>query len=142
MKNPQTTAQELYKTFKLSAFRTVAESACCAFTLMWCLHMEPISDYEAIQTVREMISAGALKKDCTVKWYDAVKYLTGRPLKGVDFVPVTDIKEIKDRAPVLYKAGNSYHWVGVENGEIKFNSLEYSKSVTTGKPVEARILKF
>lgn len=147
MKNPQTTAQELYEVFKIPMFKPIADSACCVLTLMWCLHMEKLTDFEAIEKTHEMIKAKAIKSDCTVKWYDAVEYLTGRPLRGVEFKDISSLKGIKERTPVLFRAPTddpdkpSEHWVGVENGRIRFNALVYSKTVATGKPAEARILK-
>ena len=147
MTHPQTIAKEIYQAFRIPMFEPIADGACCILTLMWCLRMDKLTDYQAIQTVHEMIYANAIKGDCTVKWYDAVKWLTGRPLRRVDFKNIKSIKNIKERTPVLFRAENPddpenpfFHWVGVEDGEIRFNSLAYSRTIETGKPVECRVL--
>lgn len=140
MKNPQTLAEELYKHFPTPALKSIRDYACCAFTLMWCLGIEP-DDTHAIITVSDMIKAGVLDVDCTVYWQPAVEYLTGRKVT-VEFVNITDIKKIKDRTPVRYVYKGKSHWIGVENGKIAFNSLTYSNCVENGKPDTMRVLKF
>lgn len=144
MKYPQDLAIKLNNAFPGEDLKAIAGNGCLAFVLMWCLGIEP-DDAEAVCMVQRMRKAQALKSDCTVMWYKAVPYLTGRELLGIDFVKVTSLKGIKERTPVLMaKPGNPSgvgHWVGVEKGQIKFNPKQYSENVEKGRPVEMRVLK-
>ena len=145
MKNPQTLAEELAQMFPNTDMKIISENACCILTLMWCLYIEP-DDIEAIKIVQNMRLKNIIKSDCVVIWKDAVRYLTGRELKGVEFTKIKSLKGIKERTPVLMACdGNAEgvgHWVGVQNGRIRFNSKKYSKNVAEGKPVEMRKLIF
>lgn len=138
MKNPQTLAEELYQRFHDAKLKSIKDYACCAFTLMWCLGIEP-DDVDAVMTVADMIDNKVLDSDCTVYWSTATKYLTGRTCT-VDYVSISSIKGIKERTPVKYSYNGKSHWVGVENGRIKFNSLKESVCVNKGKPVTKRVL--
>ena len=143
MKNPQTLAEELYSQFPNEKLRNIKDFGCCAFTLLWCLGIEP-DDAKAILTLGQLIDFKAIEEDCTVIWAKACQYLTGRNL-NVEFKNITSIKDIKKRTPVKYERvdenGKKHaHWVGVENGKIGFNSLKTSLCVNKGKPVTARIL--
>ena len=144
MKNPQTLAEELNKEFPNPDLEMIGANACCALVLMWCLGIEP-DDLEAIRTVQRMRKVQVLRNDCVVYWYKAVPFLTGRELENVEFKKITSLKGIKTRTPVLMaKPGNAEgvgHWVGVENGRIRFNPKKYSVNVAEGKPVEMRVLK-
>ena len=140
MKNPQTLAEKFNKLFPNKKLENIAKYGCCAFVLLWCLGIEPDDDAEAILIVADLIDKKKIKEDCTVKWVDAVKYLTGRTVTAVDFNKIKVIGNIKERTPVLFTCGKNSHWVGVENGEVKFNSLKYSNCVTNGKPAESRVL--
>lgn len=147
MTHPQSVAKEIYKAFKIPMFKPIADGACCIFTLMWALGLDTLSDYEAIQKVHELIYSRKIKGDCTVKWYDAVPALIGKPLRSVAFKDIKSIGSIKERTPVLFRAFNPdnpdkplEHWVGVQDGVIRFNSLMYSRTIETGYPAEARIL--
>lgn len=142
MKNPQTLAEKLYQQFPSRKLKSIKDYACCAFTLMWCLGYEP-DDTEAILTVGYMIDKKVIDADCTVYWAQAAEYLSGRKLT-VEFKDIKDPKELKalkDRTPVKFSYNGKSHWVGVEEGKVKFNSLEKSVCVDKGKPVTARILK-
>lgn len=152
MKNPQTLAEKLYQQFPTAKLKSIQKFACCAFTFMWCMGIEP-DDAEAIITVGYMIDKGVIDPDCTVYWNKVSEYLSGRKCK-VEFIDITDpkqIKKIKERTPVKFertyfdKNGNkqkSEHWVGIENGKIAFNSLEKSLTVAEGKPVTMRKISF
>lgn len=139
MKNPQTLAEKLYKCFPCAKLKSIKDYACCCFVLMWCLGYEP-DDNEAIMTVSDMIDKKIIDPDCTVYWGAVTRYLTGREC-SVEFEACSTIKGIKNRTPVKYSYNGHSHWVGVENGKIKFNSLENSVCVSKGKPVTKRILK-
>ena len=145
MKHPQTLAKELNKMFPNPDLEIIGDNACCAFVLQWVLGIEQ-DDLDAIKTVQNMRNKKKIGKDCTVYWYDAVPYLIGRPLKEVKYSNITSLKGIKKRTLVLMaKEGNAKgvgHWVGVENGRIKYNPLEYSVNVAEGRPVEMRELVF
>lgn len=141
MKHPQTLAEQIYQQFPTMKLKSIKDYACCAFTLMWTLHVEP-DDAEAILTVGRMMDKGAIDVDCTVYWDKAARFLTGKGV-AVQFVDITDpkeLKKIKERTPVKFSYNGKSHWVGVENGRVKFNALEKSLCVTKGKPVTARIL--
>ena len=139
MKNPQTLAIELNKDFPNPRMKAIGDWACCAFTLLWCLGIEP-DDITAIQTVSDLMKDGALDNECTVYWADCIENLTGRKLKKLEKVPITSIKKIKGRTPVRYTFNGKGHWVGVENGRIAFNSLKESDCVSKGKPTEMRVI--
>ncbi|WP_443097220.1 hypothetical protein [Treponema succinifaciens] len=140
MKHPQSLAAELYSHFQAKNLKSIKEYGCCAFVLMWCLGIEPDDDAEAVMTVDSLIQAKALKEDCTVKWAEAIRQLTGREMRAVDFVNITSILHIKDRCPVRYDHNGKSHWVGVENGKIAFNPLKRSVCVESGKPSTMRII--
>ncbi|MBQ1778235.1 MAG: hypothetical protein IIZ93_08795 [Acidaminococcaceae bacterium] len=142
MKHPQTLAEQIYQQFPTMKLKSIKDYACCAFTLMWTLHVEP-DDAEAILTVGRMMDKGAIDVDCTVYWDKAARFLTGKGA-AVQFIDITDpkeLKKIKDRTPVKFSYNGKSHWVGVENGRVKFNALEKSLCVEKGKPVTMRIIK-
>lgn len=138
MKHPQTLAERLNEHFPNKKLKTIKDYACCIFTLMWCLGIEP-DDAEAILTVSKLMDKGIIDEECTVYWQKAIEHLSGRQAT-VDFVNITDIKKIKARTPVRYVYGKIGHWVGVENGKIKFNSLSYSNCVENGRPETMRVI--
>ena len=140
MKHPQSLATELYKHFPTSNLKAIKDYGCCAFVLMWCLGIEPDDDAEAIMMVDSLIQAKALEEDCTVKWAEAIKRLTGKEMKAVDFVNIKYIFHIKKRSPVRYDYNGKSHWVGVENGKVAFNPLKFSVCVENGKPSTMRII--
>lgn len=139
MKNPQTYCTQIKKTLTPERLDTIGKYACCAFTLLWCLHIDP-EDFHAIELVSDMIDAGVIEKDCTVHWIEAVKFLTGRECT-VEFKDIKELRGIKDRTLVRYDYKGKSHWVGVEKGMICFNSLEESQCVEKGRPVTARIIR-
>lgn len=139
MKNPQTLAEKLYEKFHDPKLKSIADYACCAFTLMWCLGIEP-DDAEAIITVADLIDKKIIDPDCTVYWNPMTKYLTGRTCE-VEYKNISSLRGIKERTPVKFSYNGKSHWVGVENGKVKFNSLSYSFCVDKGKPVTMRKLK-
>ena len=139
MKNPQTLAEELNTHFETKNLRNISKYGCCAFVLLWCLGIEP-DDVKAIMKLDDMINHKVLKEDCTVKWVEAVKYLTGRELTSIDFVDTKIIGNIKERTPVRFDYNGKSHWVGVENGKVCFNPLVYSNCVTHGRPGSKRVL--
>lgn len=144
MNNPQELAKELNKVFPNEDLKVIADNACLAFVLMWCLGYDP-DDINAIMYVQKMRRANVIKKNCAVLWYEAVPYIAERELESVEFVKISSLKGIRKRTPVLFaKPGNEDgvgHWVGVENQKIKFNPLKYSQNVAMGSPVEMRVLK-
>lgn len=140
MKAPQTLAIELSEYFNDKRLKSVADYGCCALVLMWCLGIEPDEDVDAVLKVIDMIKKKKIDEDCTVKWADAVKFLTGRTLESVDFIDTKVIGNIKERTPVRFDFQGKSHWVGVENGVIAFNPLKYSNCVTYGRPATKRIL--
>ena len=140
MKNPQTLAEELYKHFPTPKLRSIRDSACCAFALMWWLGID-CSDIEAIMTVSDLIKSHALDEDCTVIWSLCIKQLTGREMESLEKRKIKTIKNIKEKTIVKYTRGSYSHWVVVEQGNVVFNSLAASRCVNEGQPTEARIIK-
>lgn len=139
MRTPQSLAIEVKDTIPPERLESIGRYGCCAFVLLWCLGIEP-DDMDAIKTVNSMINAGVIEKDCTVKWLEAAQYLTGRKIT-VEFKDIKELKGIRGRTPVRYDYKGKGHWVGVENGMIKFNPLVYSQCVEKGRPTTARIIK-
>ncbi len=139
MDHPQTKAEEISKNITPQRLEAISRYGCCAFVLLWCLGIEP-DDYQAIETVNDLIKAKAIEEDCTVKWVEAAEHLTGRKIT-VEFKDIKDLRGIKNRTPVRYDYKGKSHWVGVENGMIKFNPLVYSQCVDKGRPVTARVIK-
>lgn len=140
MDHPQTFAEELYRHFPTTKLKMIKENACCAFTLLWYLGIDPM-DITAILTVSNLMDKHALDVDCTVYWAECVKALTGRTLLSLEKKPIKSIKDIKEKTIVKFSRGKLGHWVGVENGRVVFNSLNFSRCVEEGTPTECRILK-
>ena len=140
MKHPQTLAEELYKHFPTQKLKSIKEYACCAFTLIWWLGIDP-SDIDAIMLISDLMNKKALDDECVVYWADCIKQLTGRDLESLEKKKITTIKNIKEKTIVKFTRGNCGHWVGVENGKVVFNSLSFSRCVEEGKATECRIIK-
>jgi hypothetical protein len=138
VKNPQSTCEKLANIGE-QQLKAIADYGCCAFTLLWCLGIEP-DDEKAIETIARLMNVKALDEECLVYWDKCVFYLTGRHCE-VEEQKISTIRNIKERTPVLYEYNGKAHWVGVENGEIAFNSLIKSVCVEKGVPTQARILK-
>ena len=138
MKNPQTLARQLQDIPTKERLSVIYNNACCAFVAMWALGIE-VDDITAINYVSRMIDAGVLHKDCTVKWRNLASFFG--IVADVEFMDITTIKGLKGRVPVRYDYNGKSHWVGVENGKIKFNPLENSVCVKNGNPTTARIIK-
>lgn len=135
MKYPQEIAKKISKNIQI-----IADEGCLAFTYMWCLGLDP-DNAEAIELVSDAIDAGKITKKDGVLAEPFIAYLTGRKVT-VTKANIESIKEIKKRTPVWYTIdGKTGHWVGVENGKIKFNSILNSKNVAQGKPRQIRIIK-
>ena len=141
MRNPQTLAMELYNHFPSKKLKAIKDFGCCAFVLLWCLHIEPENDVDAILILDDLIHKKAIKADCTVKWADAIKRLSGRTMESIKFEDITIISNIKERTPVRFDYNGESHWVGVENGKVAFNPLIFSNCVTYGKPATKRVFK-
>lgn len=137
MKYPQTIAEKIAKNIQ-----TIADNACCAFTALWVLGLDP-ENAEAIEIVSDAINARVIESDCTVIWKPFVKWLTGRDVEVEfrDIKSLNDIKNEKYRILVRFNYGKNSHWVGVYKGKIEYNSLINSVCVTKGKPTTCRIIK-
>lgn len=136
MNHPQTTAVQFSKIKHLDS---IAKYGCCAMVALWCIGIEPDNDIETIKILNDAIENGALDKDCVVNWDAFLNFVTGKHF-DVEFKNISSIKSISRRTPVRYDYNGCSHWVGVENGQIKYNSLVNSVCVTKGKPVTARII--
>ena len=60
MKNPQTLAERLYEHFPNKKLKAIKDYACCAFTLLWCLGLEP-EDPDAIISISKLMDKGILE---------------------------------------------------------------------------------
>lgn len=135
--HPQCIAERLAK-IPNANLQSIAKYGCCAFVLRWCLYIEG-TEIEEIESLNRMILAGAIGKDCTVKWEQAIEFLTGKKSK-IEFVKINSIAHIKERTPVRYDYNGKSHWVGVENGKVAYNPLKQSVCVELGKPTESRVI--
>lgn len=140
MKCPQKLAQELSQ---IKTIEVQSHNACCAYVFLWCLGIEP-DDVEAIKLVDEAIRKNYIEPDCTVWWGKWGAALTGREILITKNENIKTIKDIKERTPVWYsKDGKNGHWVGVQNGVIKFDPYGSGRSenVKNGKPMKSRTIK-
>lgn len=112
MKNPQTLAEELYKHFPDKKLKAIKDYACCAFTLIWFLGLDP-SDIDAIMLVSDLMNEKALDEECTVYWADCIKKITGREIEHFEKKNISSIRNIKEKTIVKYMRGKVGHWVGV-----------------------------
>lgn len=149
MNHPQTLAERLYVQYPSTKLKSVKENCCCIVTFMWCMGIDP-DDAEALIIVGSLIDKGIIDPDCTVNWDKVSRHLTDRSC-NIEKVDIKSISKIKERTPVYYERTyqdssgaikKKGHWVGVQNGKIRFNALENSLCVKEGKPVKARILHF
>ena len=141
MLHPQKVALEIAEAWNDDSLRWVANNACCAFCLMWYLHLE-YSDYLAIKKVQDMYKAGAVDRDCVVQWKKACLFLVKKEPDSIEFGKLNQLTDIDGTAIVKFEYNNKCHWVGVHNGHIVFNPLVYSQCVQLGKPTEYRRLGF
>lgn len=139
MKHPQSVLKDILSVPR-DKLEHIRRYGCCAFVLLWCLRLEGDDDIDSILTVARMMDAGVIGEDCTVRWADAVRYLTGRD-SSVEFKAVKTLDGITRRTPVRFDFNGQEHWVGVENGRVEFNPLRNSVCVYYGRPATARILK-
>ena len=138
---PQSDAMELAYKFNDEKLTNIAKYGCCAFTALWIMGIT--ESITAISILAEEIGKG-LENDCTVKWFDFFKNVSGREISVEfrDIKKLLDVANVKDRCAVRFDYNGKSHWVGIENGKIAFNSLKTSQCVTLGKPTKARIIKF
>lgn len=140
MKYPQTYSEEIEKKIV-----NIKKYGCCAFTTLWALDKDTLSNDEAIQLLIRGIDTGALEEDCTVNWKPFSKLITNEnyDVEMIDLINQTkdELKNYQGRIIVRFDNGNNYHWVGYENGKLAFNSLKYSYCVEYGRPTKIRILK-
>lgn len=138
--NPQTMAKRLGEATGDKKLLTVGKWGCCALTALWIAGLEEPID-NICSTVKEI--GKGLDDECTVFWGKFYKNVTGKNPEVI-WQDIKNLSDVKDcgRCAVRYDYQGKSHWVGVEHGEIKFNSLEYSRCVTFGKPVTARIVRW
>lgn len=137
MKKPQTLAQTI-----ASRCSIIGKSGCLAFVYIWCMGLDP-EDGEAIRIVADAMRADTIKEDCTVYAEPFLERLTGKHWT-VEKRKIRSLDEVKDieRCAVLYSNdGRNGHWVGVEKGNIAFNSIDFSINVEDGMPISARIIQ-
>lgn len=137
MKYPQDVAESIANRCSI-----IGKNACLAFTYIWCLYLD-CENGEAIKIVSDNMRKGNIEEDCTVKAEPFLEALTGRKY-SVEKRKIKSLDELKNiaRCAVLFsKNGVTGHWVGVEHGEVAFDSKSYSDNLENGKPISARILK-
>ena len=136
MRSPQTLASNI-----ASRCSMIGKNGCLAFTYIWCMYLDP-EDGSAIELVANAMRNGNIDDECTVKAEPFLEELTGKRF-CVEKRKIKSLSELKkiDRCAVLFSMdGRTGHWVGVEHGVVKFNSLETSINVMEGKPISARII--
>ena len=138
--NPQTMAKKIGEATGDPKLQAIGKWGCCAFTALWIAGLEDPT--EAICIVAREIGKG-LDGECTVYWGRFYRNVTGRNVTVIR-QDITSLEDVRGcgRCAVRYDWNGKSHWVGVEDGVIKFNSLEKSFCVETGKPRSARIVKF
>lgn len=138
--NPQTMAKKIGEATGDKKLIAIGKWGCCAFTALWIAGLEdPIDN---ICTVAREIGKG-LDEECTVYWGKFYRNVTGKNVTVIR-QEIRSLEDVKGcgRCAVRYDWNGKSHWVGVEDGEIKYNSLEKSFCVENGKPRSARIVKF
>lgn len=125
-----------------SLCKLLGENACCAFTALWV--MDITSPATQVLVCSEEIGNG-LTDDCTVLWEAFFKNVSGKKIK-IEFVKINSLDDLKKygnkKIPVKFTYNGKSHWVGVQNGKVVYNSLDYSSCVANGKPTDARIITF
>ena len=138
--NPQTMAAKIGEVTGDKKLIAVGKWGCCAFTALWIVGLEDATD-NICTVIREM--GKGLDDECTVYWNVFYKNVTGKNAT-VERREIKNLSELKKigRCAVRFEYQGASHWVGVENGKIRFNSLEFSRCVTYGKPTTARIIRW
>lgn len=138
---PQSDAIELAERFNDEKLKAISKWGCCAFVSLWIMGITDTID--AITILADEMGKG-LDEECTVKWYDFFRNVSGREI-SVEFREINkllDVAKVKGRCAVRYDFNGKSHWVGVENGKVVYNSLKHSQCVERGKPTKARIITF
>lgn len=138
---PQNEAERFAKVFpECKRLVTISKYMCCASVALWIMGVD---EKEHTSIIADELGKG-LENDCNVKWLEFFKNVSGRNIavQFKDIKSLNDLKGIKGKIAVKFKCGDNYHWVGVENCTVKYNSIEISNCVKNGKPVTARIITF
>ena len=137
---PQTEIEKLE-----NKINQIKKNGCCAFSTIWALGLDNMSNEEAWKKLIMAIDTKSLDSDCTVNWKPFAKFLTDEDydVEMIDLQNQTmdELKAYEGRIIVRFDNGLNYHWVGVENGKVAFNSLEKSYCVMYGRPTKVRVLK-
>lgn len=128
-------------TYPQSELKLITDNCCLFMCYLWCMGIIPEKSSSWLRYVADALDANLIDEECTV--LDAsklIEHFTGKK-RTVTKKNITSALEINAATPVLFRAeGFIPHWVVVEHGEIAFNPLLNSKSVSRGKPCEARII--
>ena len=144
MRYIQTELKELSKIFDENIrIKNIADNCCCAIVALWIMGLDVENLPEMTKIIASEIGKG-LYDDCTVVWADFFENVSGRKIKveRLKINSLSELKKYKGKIAVKYTKENNSHWVGVEGGKIKCNSLEHSNCVENGNPTEARIITF
>ena len=138
--NPQTMAAKLGEVTGDKKLIAVGKCGCCAFTALWIVGLEDATD-NICTVIREM--GKGLDDECTVYWNVFYKNVTGKNAT-VERREIKNLSELKKigRCAVRFDYQGASHWVGVEHGKVAFDSLEFSRCLTYGKPTTARIIRW
>lgn len=129
MKSPQT---KLIK---------VANNCCLFLCYLRYIGIIPENLINLVKYIEDAQKEKLIDEECTV--LDAEKLLKHFSGKSFSVIKkaISSINDIKELSPVRFDFGSNQHWVLVANGEIVFNSLEFSNCVAKGYPTTARIIK-
>ncbi len=121
--------------------KLVADNCCLFMCYLYCVGFRTVSTSQWLLMLSQALDAKLIDDECTVLNAEKLIDFFTKKKYGVSKKSISGIAGITSPTPVKYAAaGYIPHWVVVENGEIVFNPLLNSKSVTNGKPCDARIL--
>lgn len=133
-----------------SKFKNISDTCCLALTYLSLVYWTVINlDNDELETkvvstlMKALDDRNLLEDDATVVDADKfIKYCTGIDVK-VTKRKINSLSEIKEDevAAVNYVYNGHNHWVGCIGPKVVYNSLEESKCLSLGNPVDARIIE-
>ena len=126
-----------------SAIKEFNNNTCLFICYVFCCGLLPDSLADWMGFYKTALEKKVITQEGFILDADKLIYcLTGKKVTVIK-KDITNIKDIKEKTPVLYSInGKDGHFVVVENGKIIFNPLEVSQNVNKGKPISARIIKY
>ena len=133
-----------------SKFKNISETCCLALTYLSLVYWTVINlDNDELETkvvstlMKALDDKSLLEDDASVVDADKfIKYCTGIDVKVIKR-KISSLSEIKEDevAAVNYVYNGNNHWVGCIGPKVVYNSLEKSKCLYLGNPVDARIIE-